>query len=90
MEKTSGIPFHGPGMADSSKTSANMSEKEKRDLWIKDLSDDPYTDEAMAVLSDMLAEQSATMTAERKRVSLRRWPIEPGRRGGASICLAIR
>lgn len=67
VEKTSGIPFHGSGMADSSKTSANMSEKEKRDLWIKDLSDDPYTDEAMAVLSDMLAEQSATMTAEKKK-----------------------
>jgi carboxyl-terminal processing protease len=69
LEKKTGEHFHGAAMGSASESTGTLSEKEKRARWIKGISKDPYTDEAMAVLDDVIAEQSAAAAKKNPVVS---------------------
>ncbi len=69
--KTSRSAFHGTGEAEGADEdqdrNAELSEAERRKLWIDETAEDPYVEEAMTLLGDLLAisaEQPGIETAQ--------------------------
>jgi hypothetical protein len=48
----------GKNASEKNQDTSNLSEEERRQLWLKETAEDPYVQEAMSVLSDMIAGNS--------------------------------